>query len=300
MGSLCSKGSQTTTSAMIETEKEVNIISYKSTADKIYELQEGKYNLFRKINYIDFLYSLVNFSSDNATLEDKYDKANINYSMEEPFFCEPFTNDIFQSFLENKILKHKAVYDEASNNETMTSIFKECFLGANTGLGLKLAQDAQTKGDESADKNNMVKKGDCIGYGILYCPGPNYIKIKSIFNIFQVNGTIKKSDKFSRFLLSLFLIASYGMVNARNKLNKYEEIGSLSKEQFKDLIDTSELKDSQNLLDVTIKLIFGEDTSQELNYSQFKAKFENTNKETSLAFLLSASGVRYMHTVHNV
>ena len=86
------------------------------------------------------------------------------------------------------------------------------------------------------------------------------------------------------------------MVNARNKLNKYEEIGSLSKEQFKDLIDTSELKDSQNLLDVTIKLIFGEDTSQELNYSQFKA----TNKETSLAFLLSASGVRYMHTVHNV
>lgn len=90
------------------------------------------------------------------------------------------------------------------------------------------------------------------------------------------------------------------MVNARNKLNKYEEIGSLSKEQFKDLIDTSELKDSQNLLDVTIKLIFGEDTSQELNYSQFKAKFENTNKETSLAFLLSASGVRYMHTVHNV
>ncbi len=304
MGGLCSKQVQsetiTATTTAIETEREVNIIKYTSTADKVYELQEGKYNFLRKISYADYLYSLVHFSSENATLDDNYQGIDVNYSMNEPFFTELFSNDTFQSFLENKILKHKAVYDEASNNESMTAIFKECFLSANTGLGLKLSQDAQAKGDSSADKNNIVKKGDCIGYGLLYCSGPNYVKIKSLFNIFQENGVLKMNDKFSGFLLSLFILASYGMVNARNKLNKYDEIGAITKEKIKELIDTSELKDSQNLVQVTNKLLFGEDTSQSLNYSQFKEKFAIDNKETSLAFLLSASGVRHMLTVHNV
>ena len=304
MGGLCSKQVQsetiTTTSTAIETEREVNIIKYTSTADKTYELQEGKYNFLRKINYADYLYSLVHFSSENATLDDNYQGIDVKYSMNEPFFTELFSNDTFQSFLENKILKHKAVYDEASTNESMTAIFKECFLSANTGLGLKLSQDAQAKGDSSADKNNIVKKGDCIGYGLLYCCGPNYVKIKSLFNIFQENGVLKMNDKFSGFLLSLFILASYGMVNARNKLNKYDEIGAITKEKIKELIDTSELKDSQNLVQVTNKLLFGEDTSQSLNYSQFKNKFAIDNRETSLAFLLSASGVRHMLTVHNV
>lgn len=299
MGGLCSKTVQTE-SGRIETEKEINIITYKSTADKTYELQEGKYNYFKKINYVDYLYSLVHFSSDNATLEDNYETANVEYSMNDPFFKESFNDDIFQSFLENKILKHKAVYDDATNNETGTSIFKECFLAANKGLGLKLYQDAEGRGDSSADKANMVQKGDCISYGLLYCSGPNYVKVKSLFKIFSTNGSLKKSDNFSRFLLSTFLMASYGMVNARNKLNNYEEIGAISKDQFKELIDTSELKDSQNLVEVTNKLIFGDDTSQELTYDQFKIKFENDNRDASLAFLLSASGVRFMLTKHNV
>lgn len=299
MGKLCSKESQISSDS-IDSEKEVNIMSYKSTADKSYELQEGKFNYFRKINYKEFLYSLVKFSSDNATLEDNYIEANINYSMNDSFFNEPFNNDIFQSFLENKILKHKAVNNDVLNDKKIETIFKECFLSANTGLDLKLFQDAEKKGDMQASKNNMVKKGNCIGYGILYCCGKNYIKIKSLFNLFQVGGLIKKSDELSTFLLSLFLIPSYGMITARNKLKNYEEIGNITKEQLRELMDTSELKDSQNLLQVTNKLLFGEDTSQSLNYSQFKAKFEDNNKETSLAFLLSASGVRYMLTKHNV
>ena len=90
------------------------------------------------------------------------------------------------------------------------------------------------------------------------------------------------------------------MINARTKLEKFEEIGKIKKEQLKELMDTSELKDSQNLVEVTNKLLFGEDTSQSLNYTQFKTKFENNNKETSLAYLLSASGVRYMLSKHNV
>ena len=161
MGKLCSKQAQTT-SNLIETEKEVSIISYKANGDKFYELQENKYNYFRKLNFADFLYSLVNFSNENATLDDDYSKTNIEFSMNEPFFCELFSNDIFQSFIENKILKHKAIYELAGSNEKMVSIFKEAFLAANSGLGLKLAQSAKEKGDENADKNSIIKNVNII------------------------------------------------------------------------------------------------------------------------------------------
>ena len=47
-------------------------------------------------------------------------------------------------------------------------------------------------------------------------------------------------------------------------------------------------------------LIFGDDLSQSLNYEAFKAKFGGDNKDTSLGFMLSPSGVRYMQLLHNV
>ena len=299
MGKLCSKQTQTT-SNLIETEKEVSLPSYKSDADKFYELQESKYNYFRKLNYADFLYSLVNFSNENATLEDDYSKTNIDFSMNEPFFGDIFSNDIFQSFLENKVLKHKAIYEEAGNNEKITSIFKEGFLAVNNGLGLKLSQDAKAKGDESADKNTIVKKGDALAYGLLYCVGANFIKIKSLFNIFQENGQLKPSAKLSEFLLALFIIPSYGMASARNKLSKFEEIGSVDKQKLKELLDSSELKDCQNMVEITNKLIFGPNLTTTLSYQNFKDKFEVNDKDHSLAFMLSPSGVRYMLQKNNV
>jgi hypothetical protein len=299
MGSLCGKKQQTT-SNLIETEKEVSIPTYKSDADKYYDGQENKYNYFKKINFADFLYSLVHFSNENATIEENYEKANVDFSMDDTFFTELFSTDIFQSFLENKILKHKSVYQEAGNNENVTSIFKEAFLSVNNALGLKLSQDAKAKGDESADKNTIVKKGDVLPIGLLYCVGANYIKIRALFNIFSQDGIIKSSDKFSEFLLSLFIIASYGMASARNKLSKYGEIGEIEKEKLKELLDTSELKDCQNMVDVTNDLIFGTDRETGLNYADFKNLFNEPDKDKSLAYLLSASGARYMLKKNNV
>lgn len=299
MGQLCGKKAQAT-SNLIETEKEITLPSYKSDGDKYYDLQENKYNFLRKINFEDFLYSLVHFSNENATLEDDYQKANINFSMEEPFFCELFSNDIFQSFLENKILKHKAIYAIAGNDEKMTSIFKEGFLAANYGLGVKLAQNAKELGDTNADKNSIIKKGDAIAYGILFCVGANYVKIRALFNLFKKDEILKDSEKLDEFLLSLFIIAGYGMANARNKLSKFDEIGGIEKEKFKELINTSELKDSQNMVQITKKMLFGQDLSVSLNYQNFKDKFELNDKDNSLAFLLSPSGCRYMQQKNNV
>ena len=299
MGKLCSKQKQTV-SSNIETEKEVTMLSYKSNADKYYELQENKYNYLKKINFEDYLYALVHFSNENATLEEDYNKSNIDFSMSQPFFCELFSTDIFQSFIENKILKHQSVYADAGNNEKVTTIFKEQLLALHNALGLKLAQDAKAKGDESADKNSITKKCDAIPYGLLYCVGANFVKIKAMFNIFSENQQLKPSEKLNEFLLSLFLIPSYCAASARNKLAKYDEVGSIEKDQLKQLLDSSELKDCQNLVDVTNKILFGNDGSGVLNYEQFKAKFESSDKDTSLSFLLLPSGVRYMLEKNNV
>ena len=157
-----------------------------------------------------------------------------------------------------------------------------------------MAQNAKEKGDENANKNLIITKGHSIGYGILYCIGANYIKIRALFHLFKEGDILKYSEKLNEFLLSLFLIASYGMASARNKLCKFDEIGEIVKEQLKILIDISGLKDCQHLVDITTKLMFGQNLSVSLNYQNFKDKFGLNDKDNSLAFILSPSGVRYM------
>ena len=309
MGKLCSKEAQssssiessnTTAPVLIPQEKEIKINTYSSEADKYYEGQEKKFNYLTKIRFQDYLYSLVNFSNDNATLEDDYSKANLDVSANDAFFNEAFYSDTFQSFVENKILKHKTLYDEAQNNERTTSIFKIILNEGHRALGQKLAQDAKKNGNENADQNSIVTKGYALAFGILFCGGPNYMKIRTIFNLFKEGDNIKSSENFSHFILGLFILSSYCMLHVRNKLSDQEEIGALEKPILKKLMDTSELKDSEHLVEVTNKLIFGEDLSQSLGYEAFKAKFADDNKDTSIAFMLTPPGVRFMQNKHNV
>ena len=300
MGSLCGKKAQSEVSMLIPQEAEITIPSYKSDGDKIFELQEKKFNHLTKILFQDYLYSLVNFSLDNATLEDDYSKINIEYSSNDAFYGESFSSDLFQSFIENKLFKHKILYEENENNERSMSIFKTFLLETYNILGKKLAQDVKEKGNEAPDPSSIIIKGYLIPIGILHCGGPKYVKVRTIFNLFQEGGNLKPNEKFNKFLLALFLTAAYSMIHVRNKLADYDEIGGIDKNELIKLTDTAELKDSQHLVEVTNKLIFGEDLSQTLEYGAFKAKFEDINKETSLGYLLNASGVRFMQKVHNV
>ncbi len=98
----------------------------------------------------------------------------------------------------------------------------------------------------------------------------------------------------------MFLTAAYTQIHVRNQLNDFDEVGAAELNDLLILKDTAELKDSQHLVEVTNKLMFGEDLSKNLDYEGFKAKFADENKDTSLGFLLSAPGVRFMQTVHNV
>ena len=290
MGKLCSKQVQTTSSA-IESEQEVSLCSYKSGGDDALKLQENKFNYLNKINFADFLYSLVNYSNENATIEFKYDNVNIDYKITSQEFGEDFSPDVFQSFIENRILKHDNIYN-AKIDESLIAIFKDNLIQNVTALNLKLKQS------HSEDEFQGVRKYHIIPYGLLYCAGANYIKIKALFNLFSESGVLKSSQMFNEFLLALFLVASYCSIAARNKLGKYDAIGQISKEDLKQLLNAAELKDCQNLVGVANKLIFGEDLSGSLTYEQFKEKFKGS--DNSISFLLSPAGVRSLLEKNNV
>jgi hypothetical protein len=290
MGKLCSKQVQTTSSS-IESEQEVSICSYKSGGDDALKLQENKFNYLNKINFADFLYSLANYSNENATIEFKYDNVNIDYKITSQEFGEDFSPDVFQSFIENRILKHDNIYN-AKIDESLIAIFKDNLIQNVTALNLKLKQS------HSEDEFQGIRKYHVIPYGLLYCAGANYIKIKALFNLFSEGGAIKSSQMFNEFLLALFLVASYCSIHARNKLGKYDAIGQISKEDLKQLLNAAELKDCQNLVGVANKLIFGEDLSGSLTYEQFKEKFKGS--DNSISFLLSPSGVRSLLEKNNV
>ena len=290
MGKLCSKQVQTT-SSQIESEQEVSICSYKSGGDEALKLQENKFNYLNKINFADFLYSLANYSNENATIEFKYDNVNIDYKITSQEFGEDFSPDVFQSFIENRILKHDNIYN-AKIDESLIAIFKDNLIQNVTALNLKLKQS------HSEDEFQGIRKYHVIPYGLLYCAGANYIKIKALFNLFSEGGAIKSSQIFNEFLLSLFLVSSYCSIAARNKLGKYDAIGQISKEDLKQLLNAAELKDCQNLVGVANKLIFGEDLSGSLTYEQFKEKFKGS--DNAISFLLSPSGVRNLIEKNNV
>jgi len=293
MGKACSKEAQMTESNEGK-EKEIVLLSYKSNNDKIYALQENKFNFLKKINFIDYLYSLVHFSNESANTEDNYSQVSIEYSMDDPFFDEIFSTDIFQLFLDNKILKHKAIEKDSENYKKMEDIFKETFLSLNNSLALKLFQNNEEKNGEEADQNTIVTKGAAISYGILYYTGENQIKIKALFNLFQKGGILKSNDKLSNFLLSLFIIPSFGMANARKELSKYEEIGEIEEIQLNDLLNFTDLKSLKCSVQKTNEILFGKEFNLELNYNQFKEKFEEEEPDKSLSFLLNPSGIRYI------
>ena len=58
--------------ARSEGEKEILLFSYTSEADKEFQQLETKYNLLRDIDFQDYMYSLVQFDMENATLKDDY------------------------------------------------------------------------------------------------------------------------------------------------------------------------------------------------------------------------------------
>lgn len=295
MGNLacCKKNKKAgaTYSQVLDTEPEISIPSFSSKNFKYFKEMETKFNIMKPIPFTHFLFSLKNFTLENATLDDDYNKSqNEVYSKNSPFLDEVMNNDIFQTFIEHKMFKHPDSISLVNKEENIGPMFSEYIRNIHKALKLKLSQNDKANNIESDDEDSRIKKVNIICFGILFCSKSNISKVKYIFDLFSSEeGCLEESDRFKEFLLSLFLIPNYCSLDARRKM-EYTNLEKIDMTVVKSILDTCELKDSLSLLNYTIKTIF--EGKPKLTYNEFKEKF--TSKDKGIGFMLSPEGIRFM------
>ena len=271
------------------------------------ENKEEKINLLFNLDFKDYMYSLKNFDLKTLDIPDDYTKANFEYSVNDEFYSQIFTCDYLQIFLQNKILKHKKIYEKAFSSDKRfdrTQIFKDFLYNLHKGTQLKINQVESEKKSENFDQSNnekeLLKRNSMICYGLLFCGGDNNNKVKIFFNLFRnKENKLKMSENLSEFLLILFIIASYGMCHSRNFLTKYPKIGGFDKELFKNVLKYCQLQNSKKLVGVTNNLLFGKLNKDELSYDEFKELCKLKDKKQSVGYLFNSKGIRFMQKMIN-
>ena len=273
------------------TESEIDFPNYSSSHDKIFNIFESTYNLYRYIPLADYVSLLAKFTLENATLEDT-DLKVPHLSKNEPFFTTPFCYDFFQSFIEQKMLRRPQTYEMTGNDEHLGQTFTAFNLEMYKGLNLKLNQ---YYGNKDPDR---VKKGNLFCFGLLYCHSTNIEKIKFLFDIFKdENNKFVPSKELDEFMFSMFILPSYALLDARRKVgNNNEKVEKMTDEQIKTILDTSEFKDSKYLVTVFNTEFF--DGKKELSYEEFKEKFKQ--KDNGFGWIFSSKGIRNALEKNNV
>ena len=76
--------------------------------------------------------------------------------------------------------------------------------------------------EDDIHENILMKKNAAIIYGLLYCEGYDWLKVRIFFNLFKdKDRKLKKSEDLDYFLFMLFTTATYCTCYARNQLSKY-------------------------------------------------------------------------------
>ena len=271
------------------TERQIAMHKYSSTYDNYFKDIEGKYNILTYIQLIDYINLLEYYSLDTATLSFN-NTLKTEFSSKDVFLNQPMSIDHFQSFIENKLYRIPEIYEMWGNNEIGFNIFKTAVLEIHKSLELKLNQHY---GDKIDDR---IKKRNLIPLGVLYCVSNVVSKIKLIFDLFKnENGLFYKSNELYEYLLSSFLISSYCMVSARKKVgSSYSNISELNKEEIIQMIQVSELKDCQNLVNVFNNSFFDKDG---LNWEEYRNKFETAD---GFQWILTSKGIRRLLEQNNV
>ena len=159
-------------------------------------------------------------------------------------------------------------------------------------MDLKLRQ-------KNNDKNPVViKKKNLIPIGLIFCTCNNIEKIKLFFDLFKNDkNEFCKSEELNDFLLSDFLIASYCLISARNKIGKNNEnIEELKNDDLNKLVNCAELQENLNLVKVFNDNFFKDKES--FNWLEFKQKFED--KENGFGWIFSSKGIRRKLEGNNV
>lgn len=272
-------------------EKEITAQNYISKSDQFFSEIETKYNILSYIQLVEYMNLLEDYSLETASVTFE-GKMRTDFSSKDPFLTYVMSYDEFHSFLENKILKLTEINELSQKNETMVNTFFAVFKEIYSSLEVKLKQHY------NENSNDRITKKTLIPFGILFTISNVVGKIKLLFDLFKnEEGRFAKSDDFDDYLLCSFLICSYCMISARRKITATNpNIPEMSKDELIRCLNVSELKDSENLVEVFNNSFFKKKDSY--SWNDFKEKF--LDKEKGFQWILSSKGIRKMLEAHNV
>ena len=287
---LCRKKGYQKVNYLAPEEKEIVFKDYSSENDQPLSIIENKQNFFNFVQLIEYMNLLESFTIETSTIKSE-GPYKTKFSLKDEFLTQEISCEEFQSFIENKIFQVNEISELIGNNEKSASIFKQICIEIYKALALKLKQHYKEEADI------IIKKRNLIPLGILFCTSNNIEKIKLIYDLFKnENGDFCKSEELDDYLISLFLTGSYCLISARNKLGKTnEEIGKLSNDDLVKLVNVSELKDCENLVNIFNQTFFSEDS---YNWENFKKKFED--RENGFGWIFSGKGIRRKLEINNV
>ena len=288
---LCRKKGYQKVNYLAPEEKEIKFKDYSSPNDQPLIIIESKHNFLNFVQLVEYINLLDQFTIETSTVNSER-ALKTKFSGKDEFLTKEISLEEFQSFIENKIFTLEELYEITGNNEQSASIFKQICIEIYKALELKLKQHYNNN-----ESSVLIKKRNLLAIGMLFCASNNVEKVKLLFDIFKnENEEISKSEELDDFLLSIFLIGSYCLINARKRVGDSNEgMEKLSKEDLLKLINVAELKDCENLLKIFNENFF---TKESFNWEEFKEKFEDI--ENGFGWIFSSKGIRRKLEEHNV
>lgn len=268
------KKSENESTLLAQTEEEIEFPQYSSISDNHLECLEKENNLFRYISLVEYINLLSYYTYETATIpfEGPY---KINFSYKDEFLSNFFNEELFQSFIQNTILKNREIGEEESTfMEMCAELFKS--------LKLKLKQ-------YSGEEDKEVTKRDLLCLGTLFCKTNNINKIRLLFDIFKNKKELFVSSyELNEFLICSFLVSSYCLIITKKNLSQTNPtIPEYSIEDLKSLLEFSELKDCQNLVKIfNINFFLNKNG---FTWDEFLLKFKGSE---GFGWIFSTKGIR--------
>ena len=263
-------------------EKEIVLKDYSSPNDAPLSIFESKQNYFTQIQLIEFVNLLEQFNLETSEVITD-EPMHSNFSSKDDFLDQSMTLEEFMNFINNNIL----ILDDLSNVIEKCGIifFKNFCVEMYKSLESKLKE--HYKEDKSS---NSIKKRNLIAFGILFCDCENIEKIKLFFDILKNDDKKEfiKNETINDFLITLFLIGSYCLVNTRSIIfDEKNGIKKLEKDDLLNIFKISELKYCENLVEIFNENFFKKES---YNWNDFKKQFEDVDK--GFGWILSSKGIR--------
>ena len=281
----CKRYSEDTSSVFAPGEQEIYFKQYESRSDPYFTLVEGKYNLLINVQLLEYINLLESFSLQTATLHHD-GKYRSNFSSKDEFLSTIVHQEEFQSFIENKLLNIPDILEMFGEDQEYISIFRDCFIKIFSALNLKLNSYYKT------NKENKITKRSLIGFGLLFCRGQNISKVKLFFDLFKdENENFVKSDNLNDYLMTIFFISSYCLLDVRSKINMpLKNLPKIENNLAYNLLNGNGLaqKDCENLLKYFNDNFFDKES---FSWDEFKTKFDY-NQNNSFSWIFTTKGIR--------